>query len=750
MHRSIVTLSAFARCALLTAALLSALPAAAQPLSFVASYQSNPISSTNAIIVSGDGRHVYSAGYSYLALHERSPGTGALRFAGALELGALRLGGTFIDLALSPDGRHLYVAGDGRLFRSKLGLGVFARDTTTGALELIELHSKGPLGTASSDSLLRVVLSPDGRYLYALSRAKKLLSVYERNAASGKLQLVESVPVAIDEFSTQALAISPDGSLVVVGGEPLLTSFARNASNGRLAALGILDDLSDPQDALTAYRCDALAFSPDGRHLYAIARTGEDFESNQSRVVASFDRDPASGAPRFLRAPSTAQVETGTDLKMSPDGRHLYAVAEGDASIFNPRPSTVSVFTRNSASGALEPVQSVAEPLDEPTSRVFAAAVSPDGRHLYVGSFEGQPLAAFRRNRGSGLLSPSNVPIRGLDGFGGASAVAVSAGGGYVYIGARGQAALSRFERRADGLLFGGALFESDPGVDAALFSPWVVVASRDGRYLYVLGDGSTAIFTRNPTSGRPSFLQSFAPIAVDAVLSPDDRDLYALNRSGLSLLQRQGETFSIEQPILDGTYFYNASSLTISPDGRHLYVISWKAPDIYGANELYVFERHPSNGQLTLERAIDLRLAPYSVLQANQLVFDPDGRHGYLSVDLASGGSALLALERNETDGNLRLIEAESAGITFLYGRSSLAMDPGGAYVYTAASDKTLAVYSRNSANGRLVLEQVLREGKDGVSGIADLTALAAASDGRVYGVSETHSTLVVLRKDD
>ena len=91
----------------------------------------------------------------------------------------------------SPDGRHVYVAGG-----ADRAVAVFERDTTVGALSFVEARFNGTGGINGLGSPQGLAVSPDGRHLYVAGSGQRPVVVFARDATTGSLSFFEP-PIAI-------------------------------------------------------------------------------------------------------------------------------------------------------------------------------------------------------------------------------------------------------------------------------------------------------------------------------------------------------------------------------------------------------------------------------------------------------------------------------------------------------------------------------------------------------------------------
>ena len=159
---------------------------------------------------------------------------------------------------LSPDGASLYVAVHGtdrvRGFKRHTG----------GAIEGIGEWIDGSNGGPSLAGPVDVAVSPDGKQVYVLADGDASLSTFSRDQTTGLLTFVSAiVNSGIHPIQQPTdLVVSPDGKAVYVVGTNSRATFARNTATGTLTWVdGQAGDsrLRSPSDA---------TMSPDSERLY--------------------------------------------------------------------------------------------------------------------------------------------------------------------------------------------------------------------------------------------------------------------------------------------------------------------------------------------------------------------------------------------------------------------------------------------------------------------------------------------------
>jgi len=383
----------------------------------------HPLFQVSAVAVSPDGRNVYAAGPNGVAIFSRSQ-TGALSQAAAPR-GCVTsdesddgcTGVVAMDdpsaLAVSPDGRNLYVASG-----AGYSVVVLARDNAGGLSQLAgndgcvappsddedevpqslpctlaDVFSSPPAGTLTAVSPIAV--SPDGRNVYVASNGA--LAAFRRSPTSGALssagclassQVVDSglnCQVGRSLGATTSISLTPDGRTVLVSSSPIVseegdvdsgmalmrrdpTSGAlqqppgasgcatASGSDGCATGRGLAADLNSP------YAPNAVSISPDGRNIYVATTTG----GEESGTIAALSLSPSGSVAQLPNAlgclgDSTAGCTpvrglTGANsIAVSPDGRNVYATGYFDdsvVSLLRTRPTT-TITVRTTGNGSV-------------------------------------------------------------------------------------------------------------------------------------------------------------------------------------------------------------------------------------------------------------------------------------------------------------------------------------------------------------------------------------------------------------
>lgn len=388
-------------------------------------------------------------------------------------------------LALSPDGRHLYVASS-----SSDAITVFARNPRTGALRqaqgkagCVSLGGSNGCGDAAGlDGPNSIAISKDGDTVYATSRDSNSVTAFSRNSSSGALtQLtaggcvaggsVSGCSTGIALSSPDVVVVSDDGRNVYVG------SFTGNAvaafsiaADGGLSQLAgtaacIAEATSGCATGIALKAPEGLAIAPGGATVYV--------GSAVSNAIAVLTRDSSTGALSqaadgsgcVVNSPLTGcttgrQLAGANAIALSRDGRSLYATSLFSSSItaFDRSPSG-SPIQKAGFEGCVVNLGAASCQFGRAMAAPEGLVVSPDGRSVYVTAFASGAIDVLDRNKRTGDIMQKGKRLscvakkQGKDctkarAMKGVSSVVVSSDSRFVYSTAFGSNAVTVFSRR--------------------------------------------------------------------------------------------------------------------------------------------------------------------------------------------------------------------------------------------------------------------------------------------------------------
>jgi YVTN family beta-propeller protein len=321
------------------------------------------------------------------------------------------------DIAVSPDGEHVYVARSDSVVVINARHHIVARIAVSGPAKSLVMDADGKqlfvvdydgsvLVVDTSDHTVQtlwdggvsdVVVSPDGRHLYIAhnrvtdGRANGMVSVIDIACAIS----IATLPVT----DVAALAISPDGSRLYTVSSDRRTYYQYPA--GRLT---IIDAASHAVvETIAVDACpETVTASPDGAYVYVThydtcSVSAVNLTTGHVTAVALRDAPlavvftPDSGHAYVCNLRSLTVIDTITNdaddidtgdlprgLQFSPDGKRAYITNFGDRTL-----SVIDTITN-----------AVATTVDVP-GYPEAVAVSPGGECIYVGDYWSGAIAVI-------------------------------------------------------------------------------------------------------------------------------------------------------------------------------------------------------------------------------------------------------------------------------------------------------------------------------------------------------------------
>jgi 6-phosphogluconolactonase (cycloisomerase 2 family) len=368
-----------------------------------------------------------------------------------------------------------------------------AEPSDGGRLKLVESLPREEL-----DSVVKAVVSPDGRFLYASSWKLSRVLTFARDSQTGKLELKQTIVDQDILDGVTGLALSLDGNLVIATAFKSRTAvlYLRNRENGLLARLDsardgeggvrlgfpieaafsldsryvcVLDDAGIGEEgsgAVVSFRVEdgklvvvgtdegkagcyagarGLAFHPDGKTLFVVG--------GRAGTLVAVDRDPIAGSTEVRQVIKDEEGDVhglagAMGVVVSRDGQSVYVNSgrfAGD--------DAVSVF-RVGDDGRLKFVQEFINGQGKLNGFVGGnhLGITPDGLSVYAAATRSGTVACFRRDPGSGQLTLiETIPDGAAGDELGAVGVSISPDGRFVYVPAEDKKAISVFRRGPEG-----------------------------------------------------------------------------------------------------------------------------------------------------------------------------------------------------------------------------------------------------------------------------------------------------------
>jgi len=462
--------------------------------------------------------------------------------------------------------------------------------------------------------------------------------------------------------------------------------------------LGTLTQLSGQAGCLSAYEHEEctgsepaqdafrLTSSADGKNVYLASASWSE------ATITTLDRGPggrlSDGHDNCFKDVSSEGREwcepvrgllNLADIEVSPDGRQLYAAAQGE---FSPDDTTITTFDRDPATGALTPVAGEAGCVSSSeiegcrTVRTISDTVdltaSPDGETLY---------AAQNTSPGGGVTALHRDPATGR---------------------------LSQLEGAASCIHDGAATAECRSG--EGINETWKVAVSPDGRFAYAAGqnngEGTIGVMSIDPQDGSLTQVDGAGGCY-----------------SGQATVSLAGECTALRG--MGGADFGAPLGLTMSADGENIYAYS-SGRMTAGHSTLTTLVRDPETGALTqpageagclmadAEAVSEGCGSAKALLGVWDAAVSPDGSAVYTVSYRGLGNNGGLAVFDRGADGTLTqkaapygcftsLENAEEDGCTTvrqMSGGNGLTVSPDSGSVYVAAYDSgSVAAFTRQAA---------------------------------------------------
>ncbi len=723
------------------------------------------LAAVSDILLSGDGDHVYATSPtdSSVATFRRDRGNGRLSFVEVEQNGIFGVGGMSGARAMahSPDGAHVYVAGE---FSNAIA--TFQRDIDSGSANYGRLTYKSLVqnavgGVDGIGEPVALQVAPDGRHVYVLGAATNSVAVFARNpnagsSGFGQLSFVARYVNGQGGFSglagVRSLLINAAGTSVYVLAADTgnLVRLTRDVPSGALSPAQVLTDglagstgesgrapeevegVPGTSGLLGASR---MRFAPGGAWIY-VAGSG-------SNAIGRFAVDGGTGAVSFVArvnngdpAPLTGGQVLGLrgvrDVLVAPDGTQLYSVSDLDnaAAAFERTPANGSLSFRQAlfdGLGGVAPGESVSYVIvasNNGPSNVVGATVTdvfPDAFDAIAWTCTSSGGALCLSSGIGSISTPVNLPVGGR--------VTI------VATGVVGEAASGRLSNTAT-ITSSGTL---DPvaGNNSATDADTVLSPAMD---LVVNINNPPTISVPGMSETYEVVVSNLGPTYASGALLSDAIPPALYNVDWTCLATPVAGSLGLTQSVVSATT--NHTAIAVGALGNFVYTAGSRG----GVGAVVAYARSPLDGSLSEIGVYRDGVGGVTGLNgAADLILSSDERFVYVA---STNADAVALFSRNITTGLLTFIrqyQDGTAGIDGLGGARALLMHPGGGHLYVAGStDDAIAVFAVNAANGALTPTSVLRQTDAGVDGLNGVTDLAwSAGNTHLLAVASANQSL-------
>lgn len=274
---------------------------------------------------------------------------------------------------------------------------------------------------------------------------------------------------------------------------------------------------------------------------------------------------------------------------------------------------------------------------------------------------------------------------------------------------------------------------------------------SSDGRHLYVVGThrhfgypSGVALFIRDVETGALRY-ESALPGAghkllevTSVTLSPDERHLYATSEDEAVQLYARDEASGILTPISGSGAGHGFWDFVFSPDGKHAY-----ASHQYGSM-LTAYQRDMATGKLT-----NLGMNGATGLGGGRdLRFNQAGTHLY---HVTEGGVTFFT--RNAATGQLSFVETwnnRNSDANGLDEAQSLTLSPDEAFLYVIGNENAIVTFQRDLVTGQLTLVETIREDMLPAGQLVGYKKIVIAPDGKsLYSAVRYRDSISIFHRN-
>ena len=674
------------------------------------------IESIVSIIFSPDDNYIYASddhGTLIIVAYDQDSGNYYISEILSSEIG-------ISSMLITSDGSKLLAVGDSNFY-------VYDRDIATGSLSLNQQFADGENGIDGLSGASSIAISPDEYSVYIASSSDSAIALFNKNHTTNELEFVISYYDDTDNntneygFSgAEHIAVTPDGSQVILVGRSSLSVFNRNTSNGSLTFSKVFYD--DYEGVFGMGNPSDMIVTPAGDQILLVD------ENDDSMVI--FNRS-SGGAVTFYdtlidNEDGMNGLEYALALVSSSNGEHIYVTNLSDQQKF------IALYNKSGTSINYESGYDY-------NQAPISIAISNSELFIAIGSLTiNDIINVLARDPDSGTLSEHNnlaLGLVGISGFDYSRAMAITPDGLQLITPTHNDGYnLGIFSRDTDSLEveFSHGYISGKENTPV-LGDAEDLVVSPDGKHVYFLFDDSIeSLVVMNRYYGTGELV--FSSIYTDDIAQGKLEKYYLTNST-------------ISTTYVDG--LYNATDIAISPDGLQVFVTST------GDESLTVFDRNTNTGLLTFNKIYRDDDSSYDYIDGlnspSAVVVSPDNKQVFMT---SAGDDTLTIFDRDASSGSLTLntyFKDEFGGVSTLNGPSDVAISEDGTSIFvTSWYDDALTEFSRDASSGIISYKQAFKDLENGITGLNYPWSVAISPDGKFVLVpSYADNSLAVFSRD-
>ena len=517
----------------------------------------------------------------------------------------------------------------------------------TADLNFVRAYQDCEIGLCGLDAARHIAVNSDGSRLFVTGDVDNAaVTAAEVDKEAGTLRRLDLERASnVDGLGgASALALSPDDDsllFITAATDNALSVWRVDAASG---ALGLSDRHKDGEGGIDGLDTPSdLAVSPNGRLVFVVSE-GDDALSVWQVVDAEASSPTITQSALYKNGSDGIDCLDGASaLALSPDGRLLFVAAAAD--------NALSVWFVNAADGTLELAGTYKneDPGINGLDGASDLALSPDGRLLFAASETGDALSVWQVDAEAGTIAQSALYLdddetAGLpdgadaefDGLDGASDITLSSDGNLLFVTARIDDTLSVWEvDTAAGTLMQSTLYRDGSGGADGLDGAFAVALSPDDSLLFVTGNDDNT-------------LSLWRIVPISRVLSSEALMIRAQVGSAapttetLVITATQGEQMITREATLStgemsATAVFQAR--TLGPGRWTFEVTATRPPGALntGSVRTEVLVVHPPLGLLSLQAESNARLQPFrATADLNFVRAYQDSEAGFFGLDAA------------------------------------------------------------------------------------------------------------------